>query len=137
MSYATATLTSGDQYALTYLYRGLYGTAMATHASGAPFARLDSTVFKYDLPAEYVGIKLYIKLQSFNVFGGGVQDLSTCAVCTYTPSGAGFVDPIAAQLASGFPPDLGLVSSPVTVTDDFGSLTVAATGVVDLGNLTS
>ena len=72
VSYATATLTSANHYSLTYLYRGLYGTAVATHSSGAPFARLDGTAFEYDLPAQYVGKTLYIKLQSFNVFGGGV-----------------------------------------------------------------
>ena len=66
-------------YSLTTLYRGLYGTAAAAHASGAPFARLDNAIFEYDLPAQYVGKTLYIKLQSFNVFGGGVQDLSGCA----------------------------------------------------------
>ena len=63
VSYATATLTSANHYSLTYLYRGLYGTAIASHSSGAPFARLDSTVFEYDLPAQYVGKTLYIKLQ--------------------------------------------------------------------------
>ena len=84
-----------------------------------------------------MGVELYIKLQSFNVFGGGVQDLSTCTVYTYTPTGAGFADPIAAQIASGFPQDLGTVSAPATVDDDFGSITVAATGVLDLGSLTS
>jgi hypothetical protein len=36
---------------------------------------------------------IYIKLQSFNGFGGvagGVQDLATCTAYTYTPTGAGF-----------------------------------------------
>ena len=70
----TATLTSANNYALTTLYRGLYGSAIAAHSSGAQFARLDNAVFKYDLPAQYVGRTLYIKLQSFNVFGGGVED---------------------------------------------------------------
>ena len=32
VSYATATLTSANQYALTSLYRGLYGTAVAAHS---------------------------------------------------------------------------------------------------------
>ena len=72
VSYATATLTSANHYALTSLYRGLYGTASAAHSVGAPFARLDGAVFEYDLPPQYVGQVLYIKLQSFNVFGGGV-----------------------------------------------------------------
>ena len=38
---------------------------------------------------------LYIKLQSFNVFGGGVQDSSACAAYTYTPSGVAIDHPVA------------------------------------------
>ena len=80
VSFETATLTSAHNYNLTTLYRGLYGTTAGSHSTGAPFARLDNAVFKYDLPAQYVGKSLSIKLQSFNVFGGGVEDLSTCAL---------------------------------------------------------
>ena len=74
VSYETATLTAANHYSLTTLYRGLYGTAAAVHSAGAPFARLDGAVFEYDLPPQYVGQVLYIKLQSFNVFGAGVQE---------------------------------------------------------------
>ena len=76
LSYETATLTAANQYALTGLYRGLYGTAAVAHASGAPFARLDGAVFEYDLPPQYVGQTLYIKLQSSNVFGGVVAKMA-------------------------------------------------------------
>ena len=55
ISYETATLTSANNYSLTTLYRGLYGTAIAAHSSGAQFARLESAIFKYDLPSQYVG----------------------------------------------------------------------------------
>ena len=99
ISYETATLTSASHYSLTTLYRGLYGTAIAAHSSGAPFARLDSAIFEYDLPPQYVGQTLYIKLQSFNVFGGGVQDLSCCAAYTYTPTGVAIDHPVARALA--------------------------------------
>ena len=101
VSYETATLTSANHYSLTTLYRGLYGTAIAAHSSGAPFARLDSAVFEYDLPAQYVGKTLYIKLQSFNVFGGGVQELSTCAAYTYTPTGVAVDHPVARAMLVG------------------------------------
>ncbi len=80
------------------MYRGLYGTAAAAHSTGAPFARLDDAVFEYDLPAQYVGQTLYIKLQSFNVFGGGVQELSSCAAYTYTPTGVAIDHPVARAL---------------------------------------
>ena len=137
LAYESATLTATNAYNLTGLQRGLNGTIGAAHSSGAPFARLDGAVVAVDLPSNYVGQLLYLKFQSFNVFGTGVESLSNCAVYTFTPTGAGSSDPIAAQLESGFALDLGLVSAPASVADDFGSLTVAATGAVDLGNLTS
>jgi hypothetical protein len=54
------------------------------------YARLDSDIFKYALPPQYIGQTLYFKFQSFNVFGGAVEDLSLCTAYTYTPSGAGY-----------------------------------------------
>jgi len=135
MSYQTATLTSANNYTLTTIYRGLYGTPIASHASGAPFARLDGAVFAYDLPPQYVGRVLYIKLQSFNVFGGGVQDLSTCTAFTYTPSGVAIDHPIAQAIAvSGGAWDFGAVTGAVTATDDFGaSPTLTVEFDLDLG----
>ncbi|MGP8231523.1 MAG: hypothetical protein ACLQL2_02510 [Methylovirgula sp.] len=107
MAYETATLTGVNAYQLTGLYRGLYGSGAVGHAAGASIARLDGAVFKYVLPNSYIGQPLYLKFQSFNIFGGGLQDLSDCAAYTFSPAGAGSADPIAAQLASGLPTDLG------------------------------
>ena len=121
LSYETATLTSANNYSLTTLYRGLYGTAIAAHSSGAPFARLDNTVFKYDLPSQYINMELYVKLQSFNVFGGGVQDLSTCAVYTYTPTGNAAEHPVAEAMLVGSSLDFGLTTGTVSTMDDFGA----------------
>ncbi len=90
LAYQTATLTAAGKYNLTGLYRGLDGTSAGVHASGAQFARIDQAVFQYNLPQAYVGQVIYVKLQSFNIWGGGVQDLSTCTAYTYTPQGTGF-----------------------------------------------
>jgi putative tail protein len=134
ISFETATLTSANHYALTTMYRGLYGTATAAHSAGAPFARLDSAVFEYDLPAQYVGQTLYIKLQSFNVFGAGVQELSSCAVYTYTPSGVAIDHPVARTLLVSTSMDFGLVAETVAADDDFGTpLTLFVELDVDLG----
>jgi hypothetical protein len=134
LSFETATLSGTNAYNLTSLYRGLYGTLAAAHSIGAPFARLDSAVFKYDLPANYIGHAIYLKFQSFNIFGGGAQDLSTCAVYTYTPSGAGASDPITAQLETGISLDLGLVTqTPPVASGDLGALIGAVLDAVDLG----
>jgi hypothetical protein len=136
VAYESATLTGANAYALTGLQRGLYGTQPAAHASGAPFARLDGAVVSYDLPANYVGNTLYFKLQSFNVYGAGVEDLSACTVYTCLPKGVGAGDPIAAQLASGMPLDLGSVAATPALADDFGTVGAGAvTGVLDLGRV--
>jgi hypothetical protein len=131
LAYETATLVSGNAYDLTGLARGLGGSGAAEHSTGAAFARIDGAVLQYDLPANFTGQTLYFKFQSFNVFGGGAQELSSCAVYTFNaPAGA---DPIAAQLASGFPLDLGSVQSPPTIADDFGQVMAAVGGSIDLG----
>lgn len=91
LSYQNAVLTSTSHYTLgTALYRALYGTTSPSHLSGVDFARLDSEIFKYTLPPQYIGQTLYFKFQSYNIFGGAVQDISTCTAYTYTPSGKGY-----------------------------------------------
>ena len=90
-------------------------------------------MIKCDLPTNLIGRTLYLKFQSFNAFGGGLQDLSTCVAYSYTPTGAGVADPIAAQLVSGIATDLGQVSAAPTAFDDFGALTGAPSGSVNLG----
>jgi len=135
LSYETATLTSTDNYALTTMYRGLYGTTAAAHSSGAFFARLEDTIFKYDLPAQFVGQQLFIKLQSFNVFGGGTEDLSSCTAYSYIPTGVAFDHPAAAAMLVGGSLDFGSVTTAPGVEDDFGTpFTLAVELDVDLGS---
>ncbi len=134
IAYENANLTGTNAYSLTGLARALSGSSGAYHSSGAPFARLDGAVVKYSLPASLVGVPLYFKFQSFNVFGGGLEALSACQVYTFTPTGT-VGDPIAAQLLSGIPLDLGQVIAAPTLSDDFGLVTGAVAGVVDLGQV--
>jgi hypothetical protein len=135
LAYESAALTGTNAYSLTGLQRGTYGTSVAAHASGAPFARLDSAIAVYDLPTNYVGVKIYFKFQSFNVFGAGVESLSDCVAYPYTPSGiGGLPGPITAQLASGAALDLGSVAAIPALSDDFGAVgTGAILGALDLG----
>ena len=136
VAYAVATLTGANAYNLTRLQRGIAGTLPASHSSSAPFARLDGAVVKYDLPSTWIGVPLWFKFQSFNVFGAGAQDLSTCTAYAYTPSGSGTLGPVTAALQLGTALDFGLASQAVTESDDWGSAT-PATASVDLGNVTS
>jgi hypothetical protein len=80
---------------LTYLRRGLYGTAPAAHSTNDLFTRIDlgasdTTLVKYELPAAYIGATIHVKLMSFNIYGQGAQDISTVTSYSYTPSGAGY-----------------------------------------------
>jgi hypothetical protein len=133
LAYENATLTGANAYNLTDLARGLYGTAPAAHSSGTAFFRLDSAVVRYTLPANFIGLTLWFKFQSFNVFGSGVQALSSCAAYNYTPTGSGVNDPIAQQLSTGFPVNLGRVATAAGVFDNFGSITSSAIQTINLG----
>lgn len=112
LCYTTATLTATNKYDLTGLYRGLFGTRACSHASGARFLRIDSVVFESALASGFIGTTLYVKLQSFNIYGLGIQDLSTCTAYTYVPTGAGTdyrtADPVIAALLAGTGVDLEL-----------------------------
>jgi hypothetical protein len=124
LAYATAALAGPNAYNLTYLYRGFYGTPAVAHTNGVPFARVDSAVFQYPLPAAFIGVTLSLKLQSFNIFGRSVEDLSECAVYTYTPSGAGqSPGPVTQALVAGTSLDFRLVTEVVSETDQWGVVT--------------
>ena len=88
ISFKTATLTAEGEYDLTSISRGLYDTSTEAHAAGERFARLDSDVFRYALPAEYVGKTLYLKFQSYNIWEVADQDLADCVAYTLIPEGA-------------------------------------------------
>jgi hypothetical protein len=134
MAFEAATLTGPHAYNLTGLARGLYGTTPSTHPSGADFYRLDSAVIEYTLPANFLGIELYFKFQSFNVFGAGVENLSSCAAYPYTPTGSGVPHAIAAQLSTGFPVDLGNVTTTAAVSDSFGAVASdPVISIIDMG----
>lgn len=77
ISYQNAVLTSANHYDLSYLRRGAYNSPISAHAAGAAFARLDDAIFKLPYTAEQIGSTLYIKLQAFNQYQGGYQDLAT------------------------------------------------------------
>jgi hypothetical protein len=89
---------------LSYLRRGTYSTSPADHPSGSIMSRIDpSAVVKYTLPADWVGVTLYVKLTSFNNFGHGLQDISGVTAYTYTPVGIAYniAPPTSATLTVG------------------------------------
>ena len=124
IAYQTATLLAApppNAYSLTGIIRAFYGTSAVSHSIGAPFTRIDSAIFQYPLPAAFVGVPLYLKFQSFNIFGQAVEDLSECAVYTYTPTGAGQpIGPVTQALVAGTSLDFGRVTAAVSETDQWG-----------------
>jgi Putative phage tail protein len=136
LAYETATLTTVSNYNLTGLARGLSGSAPAAHSTGAPFARLDGAVVRYDLPANLQGQALWFKFQSFNILGGGAEDLSSLAAYQFNVAAPPTAHPIATQLESGFPLDLGQVTDAPTVGDNFGLVASdPVADIVDLGQV--
>jgi hypothetical protein len=137
-AYETATLTGPNAYNLTGLQRGYAGTTPAAHSTGASFVRLDSAVVPYNLPGPWIGVPLYFKFQSFNVFGGGTQSLASCTAFAYTPTGASELGPVTQALQIGTSLDFGGVTSSFTETDDWGAnVAIAPIAFIDLGNVTS
>jgi len=95
VSYQNATLTAAHKYNLTYLRRGVYGTPIGAHSSGAGFARFgpnDPSLFRYRYPASFVGQTISVKLPAFNIFGQALQDLSGLTPTSYTLTGGGAVE---------------------------------------------
>ncbi|USN16585.1 tip attachment protein [Brevundimonas phage vB_BpoS-Polewnik] len=101
LSYQDADLTGAAEYDIEKMYRGLRGSTPGSHAAGSTFARLDENIFKLDLQLGYIGQVVYIKLQSFNLWGAATEDLSTCAVYTFTPTGGGIPDAPTTLTAAG------------------------------------
>lgn len=88
LAYAYAALTGVNTYRLSYLVRGAYGTDIAEHAVGKSFVRLDDAIFKYDYPKEWLGKTIWIKLVSYNKYGGGLQEPSKVPAYRYVIEGA-------------------------------------------------
>lgn len=88
LAYANAELKGVGRYTLGNLTRGAYGSAIDTHAAGSKFARVDEALFKYTVPRNWIGRTVWVKLVSYNVFSGGIQDLASVPAYSYTIKGA-------------------------------------------------
>jgi len=139
VSYETATLTATYKYALTYLRRGAYGTAIAAHAAGAAFARFgpnDPSLFRYSYPASFVGQTICLKLPGFNIFGQALQDIAGVTAYSYTLLGTGGMSVgVIALLADGVSQDWGAVGTSITAQADLAPVTAAVGYDISLGGL--
>jgi hypothetical protein len=86
LSYANAALVTAGEYNLTYLRRGQYLTQPQSHSTGAQFMRLDANVFRFDLDPGYLGVPMYFKFTSFNIYSRAEESLASATAYSYTPS---------------------------------------------------
>lgn len=96
ISYATATLIGANNYNLSYMVRGAYGSTIASHPIGTPFVRLDTAVAAETFDQTRIGATIYFKFQSFNIYGGGTVPLSSCAAYPYVITGSALASPLPA-----------------------------------------
>lgn len=97
LAYRDAALTATSEYDLSYLIRGAYGTedSIATHAAGSGFVRLDPAgVFRVPYDQSLIGSTVYLKFQSFNQFGGGLEDIANIAAYPYVITGVALKSPL-------------------------------------------
>jgi hypothetical protein len=87
IAYRDSTLVGAGDYDLGYLVRGCYGSTITSHASGSKIARCDDSLFRLSMTDIWTGRTVYIKLLSYNIWGGGKQALSDVSPYTYTVSG--------------------------------------------------
>jgi hypothetical protein len=81
MTAVNVTALGADQFHLTKLYRGLYGTSKSSHAIGEDFVRIDSSVFHWPIPIAYLGRTLYFRFVSAG------ESLGAVTTYTYAPTG--------------------------------------------------
>lgn len=88
LAFQNAELIDLNEYSLTYLNRGAYGSEIKTHYAGTQFARIDEECFlRIPFSKEDIGKKLAIKFPTYNSFGAGLQNLGDLLPYYYTIQG--------------------------------------------------
>ena len=105
VGYTTATLSAPNTYSLTGLYRGLYGTHSRAFGTGSQFLYVGNgaNIFVNTLPPAFIGMGIYVKPQSFNVFQQTPEALEDVTAYYYgitgsdTIGGIGLSDTVASS----------------------------------------
>lgn len=95
MAYQNADLVAPWTYDLSWLVRGFYSSPIQQHNIGDAFLRLDASIFQIPFAVDRIGTTLYVKLLSYNAFGGGVQSLSDVSPNPYVIQGTALAGPLA------------------------------------------
>lgn len=84
LSYGGANMAPNNQFSLTGLVRGQYGTNAISHNAGDRFIRVDEALFRYPYRKEDIGKTIYLKFTSSNIFGTNEQGLDEVQAYPYT-----------------------------------------------------
>ena len=84
LSYEGANMALNNQFSLTGLVRGQYGTNAISHNAGERFIRVDEALFRYPYRKEDIGKTIYLKFTSSNIFGSNEQELDEVQAYQYT-----------------------------------------------------
>lgn len=84
LSYEGANMAPNNQFSLTGLVRGQYGTNAISHNAGERFIRVDEALFRYPYRKEDIGKTIYLKFTSMNLFGSNDQGLDEVQAYPYT-----------------------------------------------------
>lgn len=88
LAYQTSSLVGTNQYTLTGLTRGGYGTDQGAKLAGSQFVRVDELVARSGpLELDAIGRQLYFKFTSFNMVGNREQPLEDVQEYVYTITG--------------------------------------------------
>jgi hypothetical protein len=89
VAYTAARLAAPWTYAIEgYKRRGCFGTPILDHRAGAPFARLNQAVWRFEYPPNLIGHPVHVKLPAFNEFMGQLQGLDQVPSYSLTLTGA-------------------------------------------------
>lgn len=83
-SYEGANMGPHNQFSLTGLVRGQYGTNAISHNAGERFIRVDEALFRYPYRKEDIGKTIHLKFTSMNLFGSNEQGLDEVQAYQYT-----------------------------------------------------
>ena len=84
LSYEGANMAPNNQFSLTGLVRGQYGTNVISHNAGERFIRVDEALFRYPYRKEDIGKTIHLKFTSMNLFGSNEQELDEVQAYQYT-----------------------------------------------------
>jgi hypothetical protein len=83
-SYEGANMGPNNQFSLSGLVRGQYGTNAISHNAGERFVRVDEALFRYPYRKEDIWKTIYLKFTSMNLFGSNEQGLDEVQAYQYT-----------------------------------------------------